>query len=291
MTTIPPLPGRGSCGPRIALALGGGSARGLAHVVILEAFDELGIKPSIIAGTSMGAICGAAYAAGLSAAQLREHCEELFADRARFLRRMAKKLRGGFTALWSLRAPSVVDNVTLFEMLLPDALRCDFAALKIPFLAVAADFYANSQVILDTGPVIPALAASSALPALSRPVLREGRVLIDGGYVNPLPYDVVMTRAELTVAVDVTCSQLRPAADAKTAVPGTLQLLAGATQMLFCALTREKLKSTAPDVLVRPSVAAFAPLDYFRIAEIFAAAIPAKQELKSKLLQWLATAR
>jgi NTE family protein len=149
----------------------------------------------------------------------------------------------------------------------------------------------NSQVVLDSGPVIPALAASCALPALSRPVLREGRVLIDGGCVNPLPYDVVMTRAEFTVAVDVTCSQPCAAADPKAAAPGTLQLLAGATQMLFCALTREKLKAKAPDVLIRPSVAAFAALDYFRVAEIFAAARPAKQELKSKLSQWLATAR
>jgi NTE family protein len=290
MTTAPE-PGADASRPRIALALGGGSARGLAHVVILEAFDELGVKPSIIAGTSMGAICGAAYAAGLSALQLREHFAELFHDRARFLRRMASKLRGGFTQLWSLRAPSVVDNVTLFEMLLPDALRCDFAALRIPFLAIAADFYGNSQVVLDSGPVIPALAASCALPALSRPVLREGRVLIDGGYVNPLPYDVVMTRAEFTVAVDVICSQTCAAAHPKAAAPGTLQLWAGATQMLFCALTREKLKATAPDVLIRPSVAAFAALDYFRVAEIFAAAIPAKKELKSKLSQWLATAR
>ena len=150
-------------GPRIGLALGGGSARGLAHVVMLEAFDELGVKPAIIAGTSMGAICGAAYAAG----QFGRRAARGVPGRIRpaagsSCKRLAGKLRGG-SPLWTMRAPSV-DNVTLFEMLLPDAMRCSFDALKIPFLAIAADFYAIEQVVLDKGPLIPALAASSALP-------------------------------------------------------------------------------------------------------------------------------
>lgn len=282
-----PVHGRGR---RIALALGGGSARGLAHIVVLEAFDELGIAPSIIAGTSMGAVCGAAYAAGLPAAAIREHFEELFANPAGFLRRVAGKLRGGLTSLWSPRAPSVVDNVTLFEMLLPPALRCDFTALKIPFLAIAADFYANQEVVLASGPVIPALAASCALPALSRPVAAGGRLLIDGGYLNPLPYDVVMAHADLTVAVDVTAVRQRPG-EREASAPGTLQLVAGATQMLFWALTREKLRSSAPDVLIRPDVGGFAALDFFRIKEILAAAAPAKRELKERLAEWLAPAQ
>jgi NTE family protein len=234
----------------------------------------------------MGAVCGALYAAGLPAAHIRAHFEELLANPARFLRRMAGKLPGGFTSLWSPRKPSVVDNVTLFEMLLPTALRCDFAALKIPFLAIATDFYANRQVVLSSGPVIPALAASCALPALSRPVMAGGRLLIDGGYLNPLPYDIVMAHADLTVAVDVTAVRRWPAGT-EVARPGTLQLLAGATQMLFCALTAEKLRSSAPDVLIRPPVDGFAALDFFRIAEIFAAAVPAKRELKDRLARWL----
>jgi NTE family protein len=191
--------------------------------------------------------------------------------------------------LWSRRALGAIDNVTLFEMLLPDALRCDFAALKIPFLAVAADFYANAEVIIDSGPVIPALAASCALPTLSRPVVRAGRVLIDGGYVNPLPYDIVMARADRTVAVDVTCSVQRPGATAG-ALPGSLQLLTGATQMLFCALAREKLRASQPDALIRPDVAGFASLDFFRFREILAAALPAREQLKRVLARWLATA-
>jgi len=270
--------------PRIALALGGGSARGLAHIVILEAFDELGVKPAVIAGTSMGSICGACYAAGLSAAEIRAAFEAQLSSRTSFLANFAGKLRGNFSTLWNMRSPRLLDNVTLFEMLLPEALHCDFASLEIPFLAIAADFYAIEQVILDHGPVIPALAASCALPGLARPVVLEGRVLIDGGYVNPLPYDVVMGRADITVAVDVTGDpQRRPGAR----VPGTVEAMTGATQLLFHSITREKLKSIAPDIFIRPKVGGFAALDYFRISEILSSAQSAKEDLKRQLSQRL----
>lgn len=270
--------------PRVALALGGGSARGLAHILMLEAFDELGVKPAIIAGTSMGAICGAAYAAGLSGAEMRAQFTALFGNRVHFLKRLAGKLRGGLTHVWSLRAPHVVDNVTLFEMLLPETMRCDFAALKIPFLAVATDFYAMEQLVLDKGPLIPALAASSALPSLARPVLLEGRTLIDGGFVNPVPYDLVLDRADVTVAVDVTGgTQRRRGARA----PRSLDAITGSTRILFHSIMREKLKSKAPDILIRPDVSTFGSLDYFKIEAILAAASPAKEELKHKIYQAL----
>ena len=272
----------GKPGKRIALALGGGSARGLAHVLMLEAFDELGVKPSVIAGTSMGAICGAAYAAGLSGAEMRAQFTALFGKRTNFLKHITGK-RGGLRHLWSLRAPGVVDNVTLFEMLLPEAMRCDFASLKIPFLAIATDFYAIEQVVLDKGPLIPALAASSALPSLTRPVVLGGRTLIDGGFVNPVPFDVVMDRAEVTVAIDVTGgTQRRPGAR-----PSTFDAITGSAQILFHSITREKLKSSAPEIMIRPDVGAFGSLDYFKIEAILAAAAPAKEDLKRKLSQIL----
>lgn len=270
--------------PRVGLALGGGSSRGLAHILILEALDELGVKPAIIAGTSMGAICGAAYATGLSGAEIRESFEHSFSSRGKFFARFAGKLRGGFSSLWSIRAPIVLDNVTLFEMMLPEALRCDFMTLKIPFVAIAADFYAMEQVVLDHGPVIPALAASCALPSLARPVVIEGRVLIDGGFVNPIPFDVIKDRCDITIAVDVVGE---PQGGGGAEIPGVFDAVTGSTQLLFHSITREKLRSIAPDILIRPNVGAFAAMDYFKISEILAAAAPAKEELKRKLSQRL----
>jgi NTE family protein len=277
--TAAPQPAAG-----VALALGGGSARGLAHIVVLEALDELGLKPVVIAGTSMGSICGALYAAGLSAAEIRADFKSQLASRAAFARRVAGKLGGGLASLWSLRSPSVIDNVTLFEMILPDVLHCDFAALQLPFVAVAADLYAIEQVVLDRGPLIPALAASCALPAWARPVVIDGRVLIDGGYINPIPFDVVMDRGRVTIAVDVTGDpQRRPGGK----VPNPLEAMTGAAQLMFHSITREKLKSTAPDILIRPNVGSFGAFDFFRIDEILDAAAGCKDEVKRQLAQRL----
>jgi NTE family protein len=178
----------------------------------------------------------------------------------------------------------VIDNVTLFEMILPDILHCDFAALRRSFVAVAADLYAIEQVILDRGPLIPALAASCALPAWARPVVIDGRVLIDGGYVNPIPFDVVMDPARITIAVDVTGDpQRRP--DAR--LPGPLEAMTGAAQLLFHSVTREKLKASPPDILIRPDVGRFGAFDFFKIDEILGAAAPCKDALKRLLAQRL----
>ena len=276
--------------PRVGLALGGGSARGLAHIVVLEALDELGLKPAAIVGTSMGAICGALYAAGLPASEIRAGFAGRLASRAAFARQLAGRLASGFTSLWSVRSPSVIDNVTLLEMLLPDILHCDFAALRIPFAAVAADYYANEQVVLDRGPLIPAVAASCALPAWARPVLLDGRVLIDGGYVNPVPFDVVMDKTDITIAVDV-IADTAPHAGVKVPVlPRRRRAMSGATQLLFRSVMREKLRWSAPDILIRPAVGAFGSLDFFRLGDILAAAEACKGELKSKLAQRLGAA-
>jgi NTE family protein len=140
-----------SSGPRIGLALGGGSARGLAHIVVLEALDELGVKPAVIAGTSMGSIIGALGATGVPAARIRAGFVEELSSRATFCRHFAGKMASGFSSLWSVRRPGAIDCITLLEMLLPDILHRNFASLKIPFVAVAADYYAIEPVLLDRG--------------------------------------------------------------------------------------------------------------------------------------------
>jgi NTE family protein len=266
--------------PTIALALGGGAARGLAHIAMLEAIDELGLKPVAIAGTSMGAIIGAAYAAGLSAKDIRAHCEAMLSSRRSFMSTLVRKVPGNLATLWSPRQPSVVDGVTLLELLMPEPVRADFNNLAIPLSVIATDFYAIEEVVLSHGPVIPAVAASAALPTILRPVVIDGRVLIDGGFVNPTPYDVVLDKADITVAIDVTGTpQRRPGLE----VPTTMEAWVGATQILFHSITREKLKSVAPHVLVRPDVGSFGTMDFLDISDILAASGAAKDELKRKL--------
>lgn len=266
-------------GTSIALALGGGSARGLAHILMLEAFDELGIKPVAIAGTSIGSVVGGLYAAGLDARAVRAYAEEMLARRSEVFRRIAGSFEG-LSSLWSPRSPSVVDGVTLFELLLPPALRCDFHSLQIPFTAIATDFHAMSEVRITHGPVIPALAASCCLPSLFRPVTLAGRVLLDGGFVNPTPWDVVAEAAATVVAVDVTGTTTQAG---EGALPSPVEAWIGAMQILFHSISREKLKSIAPALLIRPAVGGYGTFDFLKYREIFAAAEPAKDELKRGL--------
>jgi len=282
-----PAPARAAAStgtPTVALALGGGSARGLAHIAILEAFDELGIRPTVIAGTSIGAIVGACYAAGLSARDIRDHATELLSSRRAVLYRLAAHLPGNLTSLWSPWHPAVVDGVTLLDMLLPERTRVDFSALAIPFRAVTLDFYRMEQVVLSQGPLVPAVAASASLPSIMRPVEIDGRLLIDGGFVNPTPYDVVLDDADITVAVDVTGA---PDTNTPPASLSTNDLWNGALHALFTAVTREKLARRAPEIFIRPQVATYETMDFLKMDEILAAAEPAKQELKRALAERL----
>src|SRR5262245_49465734 len=191
--------------PSIALALGGGGARGLAHILMLEVFAELGLKPKIIAGTSIGALFGAAYASGLPAALIRAHAEQILSQRLDIARLLfaarAEPIMKFFNVLpvrFALLQPE-----QLLESVLPSRVARDFAHLQIPLRVVATDFYAQEQVILSEGPVRAAVAASMALPAIFAPVVREGRLLMDGGLVNPLPFDIIRAQADITVAIDV----------------------------------------------------------------------------------------
>jgi NTE family protein len=270
--------------PTIGLALGGGSARGLAHIAILEAFDELGIKPAIISGTSFGAIVGACYAAGLSAKDVRDYAAELLSNRRTILYRLLSRIPGHLTSLWTPRHPAVVDGVTLFDMLLPEAARTDFANLAIPLRLIAVDFHRMEQVVLSEGPVLPAIAASAALPSIIRPVEIGGRTLIDGGFANPTPFDVIMGKADITVAVDVTGAP-DPGVDAMSL--STADLWTGALHALFTAVTREKLARRAPDLFVRPDVGTYETMDFLKMDEILAVSEPAKQAFKRSLSELL----
>ena len=269
--------------PRIALALGSGGARGLAHIPVLEAFDELGIMPSAIAGCSMGAVVGAGYAAGMRGKDIRAFAIESLRKQGDFTRRLIAmqwtSLRERFRETRSLRDVSLQLEATgIAEEFLPPELPKTFEELRLPLSVVATDYRERSEVVYRAGLLRPAVAGSMAIPGLLRPVEFDGRMLIDGGAVNPLPFDLLRKDADIVVAIDVT--RLR---EAPPGILDPMQTLFGASDIMTHAIVSEKLKHSAPDILLRPNVSAFSAFDFPRALPILKASEPIKEELKRKL--------
>ncbi len=176
---------------RVGLALGGGAARGIAHVGVLEALEEAHIPIDYIAGTSAGAVVGGLYAAGLSIAELRQ---------------MVSKLN------WHEVATIGVPKLGLFnfdkaaqwiEELLENHPRT-FEELSIPFVAVAADIIEGELVAINSGKLSTALRASCSIPGIFNPTRMGKRLLVDGGILNNLPVSVVQQLgADYSIAVDL----------------------------------------------------------------------------------------
>ena len=263
-----------------ALALSGGGARGLAQIAVLEALDEMGVKPVAIAGTSIGSLIGAAYAAGMSGQAIRRYVIERAHDRAGTLSRLmatrALALSAWITA--PLGNPMLIDAAKFGETFLPPAIPDDFAALAVPFTAITTDLYARSEAAFSSGALKPALAASMAVPGLVRPVEIDGRVLVDGATVNPLAFDRLRGAADVIVAVDCSGGPSEP-----RGIPDAWECLFAAIQVMGQSIVAEKLKHGGPDLLIRPNVGIFRLLDFFQASAILRAAEPVKAEVKERL--------
>jgi NTE family protein len=264
-----------------ALALGGGGARGLAHIAVLEALDDMRARPAAIAGTSVGALIGAAYAAGMSGKEIRRFVLMLAHDRGEILRRLIATRAGTFANLLNLGfgSATLVDAEKFCEQFLPEKVPHDFGELKIPLLIVATDLYRREQAVFSSGALKPALAASIALPAVMRPVVVAERVMIDGGATNPLPFEELRGRADVVVAVDISGAPT----DARRDIPNPWECVLATVLVMAKAITAEKIKRGAPDLIVRPKVGAFRALDFLQASAILRAAEPVKAELKEKL--------
>lgn len=268
--------------PTIGLALGGGGARGLAHIAMLEAFDELGIKPSIISGTSIGAIFGAAYASGISGKELRAHTKEVLSPRFGLLRDLFSARSQRFQRLlnpFSART-SFLDPLAVLDLVLPKAIKRTFEDLQIPLKIVASNFYDQESVVFKSGELLQAIAASMALPVIFQPVMFEGHALIDGGLTNPLPFDILTNDARIIVAIDVTGA---PIPDPKRMSPTAFEALFASAFLFENSIVKEKLKASAPDILISAGTSKFQVLDFLKVDEILAAAEPAKERLKAQL--------
>ena len=270
----------------LALALGGGGARGLAHILMLEAFDELGVRPKIIAGTSIGAIYGAAYASGLSAKHIRAHTEETLGQRFDLMRQLLSARAEPLLKVFNLLPVrgALLNPAALLDILLPSKVAKDFSNLTIPLQIVATDFYAQEPAVFTSGDLRQAVAASMALPAIFSPVMINGRAMVDGGMVNPLPFDLLTGKAQLTVAIDVSGNARN---ESKNSQPSGIEVMMAASQIFQRTIVREKLKAAQPDIYIDVDVDAFTVLDFHKLADVLKAAAPAKERLKRQLARVL----
>jgi NTE family protein len=265
-----------------ALALGGGGARGLAHVAVFEAIDELGRKPAAIAGSSIGSLLGAAYAAGMPGKDIRRFIFRLVHDRTEVWRRLIATRASTFASLLGsgFGSAALIDAEKFCEQFLPPEVPDDFAALAVPLIIVATDIHRREQALFTTGALRPALAASIALPTVMRPVVVEDRILVDGAATNPLPFDVLHGRADIIVAVDLSGEPAQGRRD----IPNAWECLLTTILVMGGAITAEKMKHAgAPDLLLRPRLGAFRALDFLQASAIVRAAQPIKAEFKHKL--------
>lgn len=268
-----------------AIALGGGGARGIAHIAVLEVLDEMGVRPTAIAGTSIGAMIGAAYAAGLSGREIRRHVIALAHDRSEVFRRLMAARAGSFANLFSggFGGATQVDGEKFCEHFLPAAIPKDFAELKIPLTVIASDLYRREQVVLSSGPLHAAVAASMALPTLVRPITIGERVLVDGGATNPLPFDQLRGCADVIVAVDISGEPN----DARRDLPSPWEAVLATILVMGQAIITEKLKHGAPDLIIRPRVGLFRTLDFFQASAILRVCEASKTEIRQRLTDLL----
>jgi NTE family protein len=265
----------------VAVALGGGGARGLAHIAVIEALDEIGVQPVAIAGTSIGAVLGACYAAGMTGKAMRRLVIEIAHRRSETIAKVIAARAGSFAKMFSadFGNPMVTDAEKICAAFLPPEVPDDFAALRIPLIVLASDLYGRQPVAFSQGPLKPALAASMAVPGLLRPMLIDGRVLVDGGAVDPLPFEHLRGLADVILAVDVGSA----ARDRKTEVPDPWECLFATLQIMGHMLVAEKLRHGAPDVLITPNVGIFRMLDFLQASAILRVADGVKDEVKEKL--------
>jgi NTE family protein len=268
--------------PKIGFVLGSGAARGWAHIGVLRALSAEGVEPDLIAGCSIGALVGAAFSAG-RLDQLEAWALAL--DWKSMLGLLDIRLRGG-----------LIKGARVADFFREQFVEREFSELAIPFAAVATDVTSGQEIWLREGRVSDAVHASIAVPGLFRPVLREGRYLVDGGVVNPVPVSLARAMgADIVIAVDVSSGIVgrharrnREEAATQTgrhrllgklfgrraeavaeehdagAPPSMLEALMGSIDVMEVRIARSRLAGEPPDVLLTPRLAHLSSLDYDR---------------------------
>lgn len=232
----------------VSLALGGGAARGIAHIGVLKAIEDLGVHVDSVAGTSAGAIIGSLYCKGYSSKEIWE---------------VVAGLSWGELVDLSFSGMGLAKTDKLEKLLRELLDDCEFSELGIPFRAVAVDISNAEEVILETGNVARAALASAAIPGIFEPVKIAGRYLVDGGVSNNVPTEVVaaMGGGKL-LAVDLNASRADQA-EPKNMVDVTLKTFA------VLMWNMSKRGREAAELLVQPDLDGFRYHDLARAEELF----------------------
>jgi len=228
--------------PRIGLALGGGAARGFAHVGVIQVLEEAGIRPALVTGTSAGSLVAALYASGKNGAQLQH---------------IAESMEEATIADWTLQVLSrgALRGEALAKYVNVQVGQKQIEALPMPLGIVATDLNSGNDIVFQRGDTGTAVRASSAVPAVFQPVKIGSREYVDGGLVSPVPVRAAKKMgAELIIAVDI--SSPPEAASAS----GTLEILLQTFTIMGKSINSLELQGA--DVVIRPQLLGVSSADF-----------------------------
>ncbi len=247
--------------PVVGLALGGGGARGWAHIGVMQVIEEAGLKPGVVAGTSIGSIVGAAYALGKM-----DELEEVALGVNWF--DMARHVDFSLLGAGLLAGDRIMDTLRRYfgDVAIED--------LDTLFAAVATNLANNEKVVFRSGPVVEAVRASISIPGIFRPVRDGDALLVDGGLCDPVPVSVCRSMgAGRVIAVDVAAdykglSQILRTG--KTSGAGTVEILTASFFMMTQALTKANQINHPADLIIAPKVGHLGPQAFNRAPEFVA---------------------
>ena len=252
--------------PAIGVALGGGFARGLAHIGVLKVLEEEGIPVRMIAGTSVGAIMGAAYCSGLTIEELKE---------------VAHKVRFNNFARWTLSRYGFATTDRMISFLARTLKVQTFEELRIPLGVVATDFNTGKGVVFTSGPIVDPVRASCAYPGMFLPVEIRGRCLVDGMLSHPIPTRPLREMgAERVLAVHLRGQW------SKTSAPRHFFDVIGQSFAIAQDMTSSLWRSAA-DVVIEPDVAGFDYDDFKRADELIRVGELAMRRALPEVRKWL----
>lgn len=267
---------------RIGLALGAGGANGLAHIAMLEVLDRMELRPHRIAGSSIGAVIGAMFAAGMSAANIRKLVDEAFVSGdTSLMRKLVSEQAMRWLELVELEVGNggLLDSQRILSHFYDSISADTFADLEVRLDLVAGDLWGTEQVVLNDGALLPAIKASMAIPGIFEPVEINGRVLIDGGAVNPVPWDLLFDDCDIVIGIDVNGVRSRP----ESGEGGYFDILFNSIKVMQDAIVTEKMRHRAPDIFIAPQIRDIRALEFYKAATVFEQAAPAAKQLEDEL--------